>query len=763
MTNKSTQARFWWSDATYALDLFDPVRASLEPAWLLVANGDNAGALEWLDGYVRDRLAAQADGLKPTWSGHIVPGSADEAERAERLLTRDEIKLLSSDYVCIGTPIDWRSGIETDDQWNDHLGYFYFVNPLARAYARTGDEAYAEKWCQCVEDFIQAVPYGSPRFTKWFRSHPAHELGKRTCRNGENVGYDRELGNVNEPRFWSSLNAAGRADAWMEGLMLLARSRALTRERLWRILASLSREHALCMVHNPRANTPNQYVHISATLVRFALFLPELREATPQLYVGLQFLEDAVTSQILPDGADMEQSPNYNWLVVSKISELLYLLRDLPANRLAFLRAAAVRRLRAMPQFLSPMGKTHDFAKAHHTEDLRPSVLAAAREFALDDVRWIMSAGAEGTPPLYTSSALAWGGWYALRSDWSENATQLLLKASARGYGHYHEDHLSLVLSHRGRRLLVDSGHYSYTDQSDLDRRMNAYGLQSRSHSTITADGLGQNRNALHLRNNPRSWETKDVSARTAQRLPNRLHEGGPFAYLEGHYADGYGPDGTFNLEHRRRVIWVRGYGFLVADLLTPPDSDAHVYTSRWMVGPDFAGKADISGGYLQAKAVDSPGLHIQPLCPVKAKLSLLEAKDVPETAGWYVVDYGQRVPKPDFEIEWSGVGPQISAAWIAPTEDDLPALTTHSTESHGNGLQLRLDFADGTRLDVWVGFTTGSVACLAPSIKAETVAHLTRHGDSHTFTVGDPEGDRLWQNASVTSFPALPTPQGGI
>lgn len=688
-----------------SIRLFDLLQESLGEPRRLVGAGDTVGALRWLDRFVRDRLRAQPFPEPADWNA--------EQRQADLLLDRQLLlPPVHREPFALATPIDWRMRYEEDECWNGHMGFFYGFTPLARLYGRTGDERYAAAWCEYVTEFLDAVGYGTPTLS-YFPSRPMALNDRKACDNGE---CDHA-----SPGHWISLSAACRVDHWLEGCRWLADSPHLSEALLGRILRSLYEDHWLCLVNNPRANTPNQYFHTSTALLRLAQALPEARNASAAFLIAQSRLCDAIATQVYPDGTDIEQSPNYNPNTTKHVKAILAMLGDAPESRKSIFRDAARRRVRYIAQVLTPDLGMIDLAKAHHADNCRALLADQGRLFGVPEAVWLATEGAEGSAPTYRSVAMPYSGFYVLRSGFERTAEYLFFKASPRpAGGHMHEDNLSFVLAADSRLLLVDSGNFSYTNNTPLDRAMNAYSDHTLSHSTVTVDGQGQSRRVAMQRDRPNPFEVPPVSARGARKLANRCLAGARFEYVEGDYADGYGPDNALRVRHARRILWVRGRGWLVIDLLEPSDAQEHAYTQTWMLGPDFAGRCELRGGTL-ATTADGTNLRLLFLQPGAFASELLCGQDEPPR-GWYTVHYGQRVPKPDVHVAWRGTGHQLVGAWVQT--DATPAARVRSVQSVDGRLRLQIDFVDGARLDADVG--CGAAALTLDGLTAEAELGVT-------------------------------------
>jgi len=71
--------------------------------------------------------------------------------------------------------------------------------------------------------------------------------------------------------------------------------------------------------------------------------------------------------------------------------------------------------------------------------------------------------------PAQASHAFPYAGYYVMRTGWEPDAMWAVLDAGHFGYGHQHEDKLSLLLHAYGRLLLTEGGNYAY-DASEMRR-----------------------------------------------------------------------------------------------------------------------------------------------------------------------------------------------------------------------------------------------------------------------------------------------------
>ncbi len=466
--------------------------------------------------------------------------------------------------VChLDTPVNWQRLAETDAQRNWHLGYMYWLNPLAHAYEQSGEERYARQWKSYVEEFLEGCPYAAD--ARGY--HPTRDMvlnDKKTCNLGENGGPRHKDAPPEQRHQWMSLSCHFRIDTWLAGLTRMAGSPELDDAFLAKCLLSLTRDHAFVCVMNPRENTPNQFTAVTMSLLRLSVALPMFRSHASQFLVAWERLQRVFSNTMYPDGSDAEQSPNYNLFLLDLCVELLDLLKETPDSRTTPIRKAARKRLEFLEAMQTPDGQLPPIAKGH-LEPLRER-LAHARSCL----------GLPPAPPPPSSSHFPYGGYHVLRSDQS----WLLFKNSPPGNGHMHEDCLSFQLWLEGKEVLSDPSQYTYELNTAEQKELNEWALSTAGHNAVLINGEGQRR--IQLRSSG-SWnhdEVPDLRASEAAIMTDRIVGNEQLRFVEGSYADGV--NGTERIVHRRQILELRGKGWLILDWV---DQEAEV-TRCWQFAP---------------------------------------------------------------------------------------------------------------------------------------------------------------------------------
>ena len=266
----------------------------------------------------------------------------------------------------------------------------------------------------------------------------------------------------------------------------------------------------------------------------------------------------------LPDGTDVERSPNYNKAMLNGLSEITGFSKA-PPPWVADLQDKMMLRARFLAADIFPSRQTpciciSDLRDARGVYDNLQTVFPQA--FSERDVLAIKKRIVDGdqtAAPSFTSEWYPYGGFAFIRSGWGLMDQNLVMTSSRKGYGKMHEDANGIALFAFGQDLLVDSGSGKYTP----DIR-NEYLKSSFSHNTIVVDGYGQ-------------VQTSSASNGAFNTpLKHRWLNSDSFNVLEGVYADHYGTAGSAQgkgdekpvliagVSHRRMIVFVRDVGLWV-------------------------------------------------------------------------------------------------------------------------------------------------------------------------------------------------------
>jgi len=472
-----------------------------------------------------------------------------------------------------GPDIDWSADPHNYREWTYAINRFYHWRTLAEAYWDTSDEKYAREFCDQLQD--------------WVRKNPVPLL---VSGNGSYT--------------WRTIECGIRqSTTWPDCLYRLLGSESFTPEAAAVMTRSMV-EHArhLMTWSSPGSNWITMESNGLGTL---GILLPEFREAKAWRETAIGRMHAELDSQVYPDGAQIELTTGYHQV---SLNNFLGLARTAKLNAVPLPRDyyAKLRRMFDYNLFVQmPDGRTPALNDGG-MGSIRQS-MATAHELYGDPVfEWAATGGAAGTPPDHrlplreslprkqrqggslpkgqtanaprgagsdgTSHLFPYAGQMVMRSGWEPDARYLLLDAGPFGYGHQHEDKLSIVVHALGKLHIIDPGNYAY-DSSPWRR----YTIDTPAHNTILVDGLPQRR-----RGKPRSeYVVKEPLPTNRWLTSDRLD------YAAGQYDEGYGDGHQVRVVHRREVVFVKPLYWLVVDTLT--GEGEHLYESLFHFDADEA------------------------------------------------------------------------------------------------------------------------------------------------------------------------------
>ncbi len=194
--------------------------------------------------------------------------------------------------------------------------------------------------------------------------------------------------------------------------------------------------------------------------------------------IGTRLLDAQLSQQILPDGMHFERSPMYHLRAAYVVATLLNIADEDLAGRL---KPILLRMIDAMWKCCHVDGEIALFNDSALGVYNRPAELADyARNLGLD--------ASVAPADVNADISLRYAGYYGARC---EGGAYVLCDVGPIGPdyapGHAHGDILSFEMSLDGRRVIVDSGNYDYTDSE-----MRKYCRSTRAHNTVEIDGQDQ-------------------------------------------------------------------------------------------------------------------------------------------------------------------------------------------------------------------------------------------------------------------------------
>jgi uncharacterized heparinase superfamily protein len=259
------------------------------------------------------------------------------------------------------------------------------------------------------------------------------------------------------------------------------------------------------------------------------------REPERWLRKGLAVLANQLDEQVLNDGGHFERSPMYHSLVLEDLLDLVNIVQAYPQVSMAgeeyAWRRVAGRMLGWLRKMCHPYGRISFFNDAACEIAPEPETLRQyARRLGI----------------LEHTTGLGESGYIRLEN----NNTVVIFDAAAIGPdyqpGHAHADTLSFEVSHRGQRVLVNSGTSTYEPGPERAKQRG-----TAAHNTVVVDGADQSE----------VWAAFRVARRARAFDVQTDH-----ATFVAASHDGYQRLGK-SVIHRRRLEFADG-GLLISDTL---------------------------------------------------------------------------------------------------------------------------------------------------------------------------------------------------
>ncbi len=432
--------------------------AGLAAVKAVAERGDRMGALTALRDYYRGRFPRPE---RPATAGASDLKYADSVVR--RVFQWGPYK--SVEY---GEDIDWEQDPAGDIEWVAWIFRFNWVEPLAKAYAATGEEQYAQAFVDLTTDWIGKYP-----LEDWTRTHPV---------------YTRWRGFA-----WLDLQTGIRATNLCAAFKATVHSEAVTPEFLGVLLASLydhqvkTQAVPMGMVHNKAIFEQRGFVNVAATFTEF-------KESRSWMELGLERARENLLAQVTADGMQREWCGGYHLAVLRDAVEMMERAEaaglTVPEDyrrcvRLMYDFIFGI----ATPDLGFPMfGDTARPLRATNDRSKWPlySTLVGATKL-LGDRKYAALARLEAEHlPKQMSYAWKDAGHYAMRSGWGPEQIYFALHCPPPGLsGHDTADNGTFELYGYGRWLMTDSGFYTYGH----DAEARAWHRQTAVHQTLTLDG----------------------------------------------------------------------------------------------------------------------------------------------------------------------------------------------------------------------------------------------------------------------------------
>ncbi|NKB67527.1 MAG: hypothetical protein GKR89_10730 [Candidatus Latescibacteria bacterium] len=290
------------------------------------------------------------------------------------------------------------------------------------------------------------------------------------------------------------------------------------------------------------------------------------------------------------------------------------------------------------------------------------------------------------------------GGDAVFRSDWSSQATYMLLRGEhdlprTRGLAHEHPDETSFIIYAGGEMLALDAGYINFDNHHKVN--------QGHNHNVVLVDGEGPPLDTLFGQPIGGGNDAYIVDEFTSPLVD--------YAQVEAAYA---------GVQTRRRVAFVEGRYFVVADQLR--DDRSHRYT--WRLHGNGGGS---SGGTYQRDG--DLARWTRDKAELLAYTPTTDDRTIGESESLHSLDFLQELTHTVLEVERQGAQAEfLTLLFPRPLDQPEPLFST-PTAAGGQAVQLELE----GQLDLaWVAAAdTISVAGANAAFSSDGRFGLVRQG----------------------------------
>ena len=449
----------------------------------------------------------------------------------EKTVFWDSLNYAVHNYNGLIGGYDWKGARSSDIEFAYQAPRFMHARNTMTEYRDTGDEKYAYALLQQAMDFI--------------------------CDTGDTTPYPR------------SLDAGLRMQQWVPLINALKDSPYLTPEFCTAFMKYMYAQFDYFPSRAYVTGTNWREYEQLAVLYATSAY-PELSNSASAKQTCIDSWFSAFKNSFFEDGSYVEDTGGYSGSVFAMYRDFRKACveagTELPAEFDEALRKAAYY----MCLTNGPNGETLQYGDQDPGIRSAGSYSEVAEWYNDDELKFIDSFGETGTEPLWTSRQFPDGTYTIMRSGWEKGALYLFTSVRGGG-GHGHADDNSIILIGNGKKLIVDSGKFTYNTYDPA--RM--YGLSTQGHNTVVINDTSQ-RNGWSADSN----ETKGTIHRWLTNSKFDFLSQSTIAYPEH--------------EHMRNMLFAKSGFVIVSDKIIPQDKTAvNNYKQYWHMLPSANITAD--------------------------------------------------------------------------------------------------------------------------------------------------------------------------
>lgn len=637
-----------WYETILALTDFS--HPALTEAKALLELGDREGCARRVIEHFRRRNAPRylfdADDLRKNEDEHLL-------EDAEEVMNRTIYG-----HTFPGE-IDWHfnptDDAAHDNEWSWSLYRFIFWQPLARAYAKTGDERYPREALSQLCGFLKAWPLSD------FLA--------------DEEAYIKQHQYPSYP--WRHIETAMRLyTAFIPCLCAFRESEAFDEEG-WALYLNAVKMHADFLVthYTNHEKSSNWLTMESGALLQTAIMFPELAGAKVWMKHGYQRVMHEMRYSFDNDGVHMERTSIYHMVAAISYFQCTRLceLNGIPVPPYArdtITRACEFILRQLKPDFSTPMigdADRDDLLARRSDTSLYEGMNLSMDPYDLNEMRawfrqmaewtgrgdflWVATGRRLGHAPAQRNFSMKEAGIHIMRTGWSAEDSYMHIHGVQLERGekstHSHNDTGHFELQIAGEDILLDGGRYIYNQS--IWKNWRHYFTGALAHNTLYCDDLTMG-------------AVPGVSRVRGVRLfLHRFEENNQYALIDvSHNGYVFTDDPVY---HRRVAVRLEKDVYVLDDRITGLGLSDHDFRLTFNFAP---GRLTGEGLCYQYETPKGRAYAVTAASDAEICPTVLEGSEDP-IGGWVSYGYSLRVPCPQLTLRRQGKAPFRCVTVIAP------------------------------------------------------------------------------------------------
>ena len=637
-----------WMDTL--ISLTDVSRPELARAKEKLDAGDKAGCAEAIMAHFRARQTPKylftLEDLRKNTDDHLI----QDAEEVMRHTLYG--------YTFPGE-VDWHfnptDDAAHDNEWSWSLYRFIFWQPLARAYAKTGDERYPREALALLKSFLAAWPIED--------------------------FYADEAGYIEKHKYpsypWRHIETAMRLyTAFLPCLCAFRESGAFDGEG-WALYLSAVKTHADYLVthYTNHEKSSNWLTMESGALLQTAILFPELDRDKAWFRHGYQRVMHEMRYSFDNDGVHMERTSIYHMVAAISYFQCVRLcqLNGIPVPPYAkdtLSRACEFILRQLKPDFSTPMigdADRDDLLARRSDTSLYEGMNLSMDPYDLNEMRawfrqmaewtgrgdflWVASGRQRGHAPTQRNFSMKEAGIHIMRTGWGSEDSYMHIHGVQLERGekstHSHNDTGHFELQIAGEDILLDGGRYIYNQS--IWKNWRHYFTGALSHNTLYCDDLTMG-------------AVPGVSRVRGVRLfLHRFEENDQYAVIDvSHNGYVFTDDPVY---HHRVAVRLEKDVYVLDDRITGLGLQAHDFRLTFNFAPGALTGESMHYLYETPKG---RRYAVTAACDTEMISSVLQGSEDP-IGGWVSYGYSLRVPAPQLTLQRQGKAPFRCVTVIAP------------------------------------------------------------------------------------------------